>query len=220
MTPYRYSLYLNATLKDRVDLAIRNLVPTTQHINYHSHTGILKMTQPTIVRSALLLLTLSAAACNSATENTRPTNTASTAPVASPTATMNQPAASVSQAKLNLNTASESEFLAAIPDLGKRMTHEFEEYRPYRSIQQFRREMGKYVKPEQIAEYEKHVYVPITPNEADAATLQQIPGLDAKEAEALIAARPYASSDAFLAKLAGSVSAAEVAIAKSYLNNQ
>jgi DNA uptake protein ComE-like DNA-binding protein len=80
--------------------------------------------------------------------------------------------------------------------------------------------MGKYVKPDKIAEYEKHVYVPITPNESDAATLQQIPGLDENEAQALIAARPYASTDAFLAKLAASVSEAELAVAKSYLNNQ
>jgi len=79
--------------------------------------------------------------------------------------------------------------------------------------------MGKYVKPEQIAEYEKYVFVPIVANEADAATLQQIPGLDATEAQTLIAARPYASSDAFLAKLAASVSAGELAVAKTYLSN-
>lgn len=174
-----------------------------------------------IVRSALLLLTLSAAACSSGTETTRPANMASTtAPVATPTATPNQPVNNTAQAKLNLNAASESEFLAAVPNLGNKMAHEFEEYRPYRSIQQFRREMGKYVKPDQIAEYEKHVYVPITANESDAATLQQIPGLDSDEAQSLIAARPYASTDAFLAKLAASVSEAELATAKTYMSSQ
>jgi radical SAM superfamily enzyme with C-terminal helix-hairpin-helix motif len=100
------------------------------------------------------------------------------------------------------------------------MVHEFEEYRPYRSIQQFRKEMSKYVAAAQIAEYEKYVFVPITPNESDAATLQQIPGLDTSEAQALIAARPYASNDAFLSKLAGSVSETELAVAKSYLSGR
>lgn len=98
------------------------------------------------------------------------------------------------------------------------MVHEFEEYRPYSSIQQFRREIGKYVSPEQVAEYEKYIFVPINPSEADAPTLQQIPGLDATEAQALVAARPYASADAFLSKLSDMVSAAELEVAKSYVS--
>ena len=69
----------------------------------------------------------------------------------------------------------------------------------------------------QVAEYEKYVYVPIDINNADAATLQQIPGLDANEAAELIAARPFASNEAFLTKLATYVSADEVAVAQTYL---
>ncbi len=61
--------------------------------------------------------------------------------------------------------------------------------------------------------------VPVDVNNADADTLQQIPGLDASEAQALIAGRPYASNDAFLAKLAKYVSADELAVAKTYLSN-
>ncbi|HZH29692.1 MAG TPA: hypothetical protein VEY11_02800 [Pyrinomonadaceae bacterium] len=124
------------------------------------------------------------------------------------------------QAKLNLNTASGDEFRARIPGLGNKMVHEFEEYRPYKSLQQFRREMGKYVPAEKIAEYEKYVYVPINENDSDAATLQQIPGLDATEAAALIAGRPYASRDAFIARLSEKVSAEELAVAKAYLSGQ
>ena len=45
---------------------------------------------------------------------------------------------------LNLNTTSEKDF-KMIPGVGDRMAHEFEEYRPYKSIQQFKREIGKYV---------------------------------------------------------------------------
>src|SRR5262245_37556202 len=98
-------------------------------------------------------------------------------------------------AKLNLNTASPDEFSAAIPGLGNRMVREFLEYRPYVSIQQFRREIGKYVDDQQVADYERYVYVPIAVNDSDAATLQQIPGLDESETQSLIAGRPFASND-------------------------
>ncbi len=99
------------------------------------------------------------------------------------------------------------------------MVGEFQEYRPYTSIQQFRREIAKYVSAQQVAEYEKYVYVPISVNESDAATLQQIPGLDQTKAAALIAGRPYATNDAFLAKLAQYVSEAQLVVAKTYLSN-
>ena len=121
--------------------------------------------------------------------------------------------------KLNLNTATSDELLTTIPGFGNRMVREFQEYRPYISIQQFRQEIGKYVDDAQIAEYEKYVYVPISINDSDSATLQQIPGLDATEAETLMAGRPYASTDAFLTKLSEFVSADELEIAKSYLEN-
>ena len=119
--------------------------------------------------------------------------------------------------KLNLNIVTGDELLATIPGFGNRMVREFQEYRPYISIQQFRQEIGKYVDDAQIAEYEKYVYVPIAINDSDSATLQQIPGLDAAEAETLMAGRPYASADAFLAKLGELVAADELEIARSYL---
>jgi radical SAM superfamily enzyme with C-terminal helix-hairpin-helix motif len=60
--------------------------------------------------------------------------------------------------------------------------------------------------------------VPIDVNKSDAATLQQIPGLDANEVAELLTARPYANADAFLVKLAKYVSETELAIAKIYLS--
>ena len=125
-----------------------------------------------------------------------------------------QPTAMV---KLNLNTATQDQLLATIPNFGNRMVREFFEYRPYVSIQQFRREIGKYVDDAQVATYEQYVYVPIKVNESDAETLKQLPGVDDAIAAALIAARPYDSSDAFLAKLAESASAEELASAAAYL---
>lgn len=57
---------------------------------------------------------------------------------------------------INLNTAAESDILL-IPGVGKRMAHEFEEYRPYTSMEQFRREIGKYVDEEEVARLEQYV---------------------------------------------------------------
>ena len=167
----------------------------------------------------LLLLVLSIVCITACTTNnqTSPTNApAASSPAASPAgtaATTNTP-----RAKLNVNTASGSELLSAIPNFSNRMVHEFEEYRPYRSIQQFRREIGKYVDPPTLTEYEKYIYVPIDPNQSDAQTLMQIPGLDQSEADLLVAGRPYASAEAFLTKLSGSVTDAELALARTYLN--
>lgn len=57
---------------------------------------------------------------------------------------------------IDLNKASDEEILL-IPGVGARMRHEFEEYRPYTSIEQFRREIGKYVDAAEVARLEKYV---------------------------------------------------------------
>ena len=57
---------------------------------------------------------------------------------------------------INLNTASREEILL-VPGVGPRMAHEFEEYRPYRAIEQFRKEIGKYVDQKEVARLERYV---------------------------------------------------------------
>ena len=60
--------------------------------------------------------------------------------------------------QLDLNTATADEILL-IPGVGPRMRHEFEEYRPYTSIAQFRREIGKYVDDDEVARLEQYVTI-------------------------------------------------------------
>jgi DNA uptake protein ComE-like DNA-binding protein len=57
---------------------------------------------------------------------------------------------------INLNTASDAD-IQTIPGLGARMLREFKEYRPYKQIEQFRREIGKYVSKEEVARFERYV---------------------------------------------------------------
>ena len=59
---------------------------------------------------------------------------------------------------IDLNSAKGEEILL-IPGVGPRMRHEFEEYRPYTNIEQFRREIGKYVDKNEVARLEKYVTI-------------------------------------------------------------
>ena len=60
---------------------------------------------------------------------------------------------------INLNTATDAEILL-IPGVGARMLREFKEYRPWTSIEQFRREIGKYVDPTEVARLERYIVTP------------------------------------------------------------
>jgi len=57
---------------------------------------------------------------------------------------------------LDLNAASREEILL-IPGVGPRMAGEFLEYRPYRGMEEFRREIGKYVDEAEVARLERYV---------------------------------------------------------------
>jgi len=59
---------------------------------------------------------------------------------------------------IDLNTATDAEILV-IPGVGPRMLREFKEYRPWTSIEQFRREIGKYVDKAELARLEKYVAI-------------------------------------------------------------
>jgi len=59
---------------------------------------------------------------------------------------------------IDLNTASDADILT-IPGLGNRMLREFKEYRPYKAMEQFRREIGKYVDDKEVARFERFVTI-------------------------------------------------------------
>ncbi len=60
--------------------------------------------------------------------------------------------------RIDLNSATE-EAILSIPGVGARMQHEFEEYRPYASMAQFRREIGKYVDEDEVERLARYVEI-------------------------------------------------------------
>ncbi len=96
----------------------------------------------------------------------------------------------------NLNTTPEADF-KLIPGVGDRMAHEFEEYRPYLSIQQFRREIGKYVEEAEVARYEQYVFVPVELNSASEADIKALPGVGDRLMHEFLEYRPYTSMAQF-----------------------
>jgi DNA uptake protein ComE-like DNA-binding protein len=60
---------------------------------------------------------------------------------------------------VNLNTGSAPE-IELIPGAGRRMAHEFAEYRPWKAWAQFDKEIGKYVDKAEVARLEQYVSIP------------------------------------------------------------
>lgn len=90
----------------------------------------------------------------------------------------------------NLNTTKEKDF-KMIPGVGDKMAHEFEEYRPYTSILQFKREIGKYVDQEEVARYLDYVFVPVELNTSSEDDIKALPGIGNKMTHEFLEYRPY-----------------------------
>jgi DNA uptake protein ComE-like DNA-binding protein len=117
---------------------------------------------------------------------------------------------------INLNTASRAEILL-IPGLSERMAHEFEEYRPYTSLDQFRREIGKYVPAAEVARLEQYVFVPMNLNNASGAAFLTIPRMTQRMVHEFEEYRPYTSLEQFRREIGKYVDQKEVARFERYL---
>ena len=59
---------------------------------------------------------------------------------------------------VNLNTGTDADILS-IPGAGPRMLREFKEYRPWKTKEQFEKEIGKYVGPKEVARLWRYVAI-------------------------------------------------------------
>jgi DNA uptake protein ComE-like DNA-binding protein len=111
---------------------------------------------------------------------------------------------------INLNKASKEQILL-IPGVGNRLLHEFEEYRPYKNLAQFRKEIGKYVNGEELARLEQYVFVPINLNTASDEDILSIPGLGRRMVYEFKEYRPYSNIEKFRKEIGKYVNAKEIA---------
>lgn len=118
--------------------------------------------------------------------------------------------------QVNANTASSAE-IQMIPGLGARMLREFLEYRPYKALAVFHREIGKYVDEKELARLEQYVFVPIDLNSASDADIQTIPGLGARMLREFKEYRPYKAMEQFRREMGKYVSKEEVARLERYV---
>ncbi len=117
---------------------------------------------------------------------------------------------------INLNNATEAEIML-IPGMGKRMLREFLEYRPYRTIAQFRKEIGKYVDDKEVARLEQYVFVPINLNRASDEDILSIPGMGKRMLREFKEYRPYANIEQFRKEIGKYVDKKEVARLERYV---
>lgn len=117
---------------------------------------------------------------------------------------------------INLNDVTDAE-VQLIPGVGRRMAHEFEEYRPYAALAQFRREIGKYVDDDEVARLEQYVFVPLDLNTASAEQLATIPGIGPRMIHEFEEYRPYVAIEQFRREIGKYVDADEVARFERYV---
>ena len=117
---------------------------------------------------------------------------------------------------LNLNTAT-AEQVQLIPNAGPRMAREFAEYKPYKALAQFHREIGKYVNDTELARLEQYVFVPIDLNTATDADILSIPGTGNRMLREFKEYRPYKAMEVFRREIGKYVSKEEVARLERYV---
>ena len=118
--------------------------------------------------------------------------------------------------QINLNAASDEEILL-IPGAGKRMLREFKEYRPYRTLAQFRNEIGKYVDDKEVARLEQYVFVPVNLNTASDDDILSIPGAGKRMLREFKEYRPYSNIERFRKEIGKYVDKKEVARLERYV---
>jgi len=114
---------------------------------------------PTLLSlSALVAVVACSSNANKDADTTTAAVTDTSVAVTEPAATSTPAVIDVEITPININTATDAEILR-IPGVGPRMLREFKEYRPYTSIEQFRREIGKYVDKAEVARLEKYIVI-------------------------------------------------------------
>ena len=97
------------------------------------------------------------------------------------------------------------------------MLREFREYRPYKTMAQFRKEIGKYVDVKEVARLEQYVFVPVNLNGASDEDILTIPGAGKRMLREFKEYRPYTNIEKFRKEIGKYVDKKEVARLERYV---
>jgi DNA uptake protein ComE-like DNA-binding protein len=117
---------------------------------------------------------------------------------------------------INLNTATREEILL-IPGTASKHAHEFDEYRPYKALPVFHREMRKYWDEAEVSRLEAYVFVPLDLNTATDADIMTIPGMTSRMLHEFKEYRPYDAVGRYTREMTKYVSAKEAARLTRYV---
>jgi DNA uptake protein ComE-like DNA-binding protein len=109
---------------------------------------------------------------------------------------------------INLNTATPQEILL-VPGAGKRMVHEFDEYRPWRNYAQFAKEIGKYVGADGAAQLAQYTFIPVRLNTASDEDILSIPNAGPRMVREFKEYRPWKTKEQFIKEIGKYVGAKE-----------
>jgi len=119
---------------------------------------------------------------------------------------------------INLNTATDDE-IRLIPAANPRQVlREFKEYRPYKALSDFHREMRKYWPEEEVARLEQYVFVPVKLNTATDDEINSIPHPNPRQwLREFKEYRPYADIEKFRREMGKYWNAKEVKRLERYV---
>lgn len=111
---------------------------------------------------------------------------------------------------LNLNSATSEEILL-VPKIARRMTIEFEEYRPWRTAEQFDRQIGKYVGQAETDRLKQYVFIPINLNTGTDEQFLTIPNMAQRMLIEFKEYRPWKTQEQFAREIGKYVGPKEAA---------
>jgi DNA uptake protein ComE-like DNA-binding protein len=119
---------------------------------------------------------------------------------------------------VNLNTATDDELRAIPAAQPARIVREFKEYRPFKTLSDFHREMRKYWDEAEVARLEQYVFVPIKLNTATDEEILSIPAAQPNRVlREFKEYRPYDNIEKFRKEMGKYWDAKEVARLERYL---
>ena len=119
---------------------------------------------------------------------------------------------------INLNTATDDELRAIPAPSTARILREFKEYRPYKSLTDFHREMRKYWDEAEVSRLEQYVFVPVKLNTATDDEILSIPAANPRQIlREFKEYRPYADIEKFRREMGKYFDAKEVKRLERYI---